>query len=95
MCFAILKVAYRNSASPVWVEVEKEQDLEEKIKEVQQRAEVISIRRYHLYTSYNLVPVWQESQNEESNQGTIPSMSEGPAPATAPTGPSKGEAAPV
>lgn len=91
MCFAILKVSYRNSASPVWVEVENESDIEAKIKEVQARAEVVSIKRFHLHTSYNLVPVWQEMSSESSNQGSISAMSAVPSEVPTSVGPEEGQ----
>jgi hypothetical protein len=61
MCFAILKVTYKSSASNSFIEVEREEDLEARLEEVKGRAEVTSIKRYHLYKAYTLVPTWQES----------------------------------
>jgi hypothetical protein len=64
MCYALLKVSYKNSASPAYIEVELKDQLEVKLDEVKTRAEVQSVAVFSHDVTHRLVPTWQVVTHE-------------------------------
>ncbi|HWG89140.1 MAG TPA: hypothetical protein VN679_15250 [Candidatus Acidoferrales bacterium] len=64
MCYAVLKVSYRNSASPTYLEVEQKDQLDSKLDEVKNRAEVQSVAVFNHDVTHRLVPTWQVATHE-------------------------------
>lgn len=64
MCHAILKISYRSTAQPAYLEVEQAEQLEEKLDEVRNRPEVQSITVFNRHASHKLVPTWTVDTHE-------------------------------
>jgi hypothetical protein len=72
MCFAIIKIDYRNATEqPQLVQVDTPEDLVPKIEEIKNRPEVKKVTWFIKYMSTELVSAWKDTIYEKGNKNSI------------------------